>query len=313
MAPRADVDDMTRRRVFDAWKETWVESPDSLAARLGLERSVVLGALAAYTQAGRAIYDLDKQVYRVRELSREPLPMDRLRFASEREAAASQLVRGSRVRVTARSLAAGAIELHGVISHGNQSVGPELVIDADERLVKAECSCNFYQHNKLYKGPCEHMLAARMVFARDRDAALRAGTARGGNGGGRAAEPDAASSADAAGAGGAGGVLRQILRKVTGRERHPQSTQLVDLALERAMRELIDRGLVEIAARRRDRLIEHMLAATFRARGLESAVDLALGALLDSELPEEVFGEDDELRGVLMEAFESVQRTATDE
>jgi hypothetical protein len=309
MAPRAEVDDMTRRRVFEALKQTWVESPDSLAARLELDRSVVLGALAAYTQAGRAIYDLEKQVFRVRELSREPLPVERLRFASEREASASRLLHEGRVRVSARQLAAGAIEVQGVISHRSKSFAPELVIDADERLVKAECSCNFYQQNKLYKGPCEHILAARMAFARDRGAALApvpgaldtpgpAGAQPGGEPGG---EPG-------------GGALRRLFDKVTGRERPgPQSAQLVDVALERAMRALIDRGLVEIATRRRDRLIEEMLAATFRARGLESAVELALGALLASELPEEIYGEDDELEAVLMEALESVQRAARDE
>jgi hypothetical protein len=301
MAPRAEVDDMTRRRVFEALKETWVESPDSLAARLDLDRSVVLGALAAYTQAGRAIYDLEKQVYRVRELSREPLPMERLRFASEREERASRLLREGRVRVTARQLAAGAIEVHGVLSHQNKSFAPELVTDADERLIKAECSCNFYQQNKLFKGPCEHMLAARMAFARDRGAALAAVPASQGAAG--VAARNAAQDGDRDEPGGAG--ARQAER--------PSRAQLVDLALERAMRVLIDRGLVEIAARRRDRLIEQMLAATFRARGLESAAGLALGALLASELPEEIFGEDDELQAVLVEAFESVQRAASDE
>src|SRR5262249_39786163 len=74
LARRARGDDQTKQRVFAALKETWFEAPDSLARRLGLERSVVLGALSAYTQAGRAIWDLNKNVYRVRELSREPLP-----------------------------------------------------------------------------------------------------------------------------------------------------------------------------------------------------------------------------------------------
>ena len=66
--------------------------PDALADRLGLDRAVVLGALSAYTQAGRAIFDLNKGVYRVRELSREPLPMDALRFANLREESATRFV-----------------------------------------------------------------------------------------------------------------------------------------------------------------------------------------------------------------------------
>jgi hypothetical protein len=99
-APRAAVDDLTKRRVFAALGESWAEAPEALARRLDLEVSVVLGALAAYTQAGRAMWDLHKRVYRLRELSREPLPMERLRFTNEREEAATRLLDERAVRVT---------------------------------------------------------------------------------------------------------------------------------------------------------------------------------------------------------------------
>ena len=68
MAPRTEVDEFTQARVFNALKETWQESAESLAQRLELDRSVVLAALGAYTQAGRVIYDMSQGVYRVREL-----------------------------------------------------------------------------------------------------------------------------------------------------------------------------------------------------------------------------------------------------
>jgi hypothetical protein len=41
-----------------------------------------------------------------------------------------------------------------------------LTVDADERIIQAECSCNWHQQNKLYKGPCEHILALRMQYSR---------------------------------------------------------------------------------------------------------------------------------------------------
>jgi len=34
------------------------------------------------------------------------------------------------------------------------------------KIVRAECSCNFFQQNQLHKGPCEHMLALRMQHQR---------------------------------------------------------------------------------------------------------------------------------------------------
>lgn len=163
LAPRANVDDRTKRQIFEALKQNWVESPDALAARLRLDRSVVLGALSAYTQAGRAIYDLNKQVYRVRELSNVPLPMDKLRFASDHEAQASQFLEQNAVRITSDNIdTSGTQLLQGEVRHKNQTFLPMVTLDRDLRIVHAECTCNWHQQNKLFKGPCEHILALRM-------------------------------------------------------------------------------------------------------------------------------------------------------
>jgi len=167
MAPRADVDELTRRRVFDGLREHWLEEPSILARQLGLDRATVLGALSAYTQAGRAIYDLNKGVYRVRELSREPLPMERLRFSSPREESATRFIVQRSVRITSSSVdESGTLTLRGTTKDKDKKYESTLIIDADERMIRAECGCNFYQQNKLYKGPCEHMLALRMQFRR---------------------------------------------------------------------------------------------------------------------------------------------------
>jgi hypothetical protein len=163
LAPRANVDDRTKRQIFEALKQNWVESPDALAARLRLDRSVILGALSAYTQAGRAIYDLNKQVYRVRELSNVPLPMNKLRFASDREAQASRFLEQNAVRITSDNIdTLGTQFLQGEVRHKNQTFLPMVTLDRDLRIVHAECTCNWHQQNKLFKGPCEHILALRM-------------------------------------------------------------------------------------------------------------------------------------------------------
>jgi hypothetical protein len=163
MAPRADVDDFTKRRVFDALKYRWADTADALADRLNLDRALVLGALGGYTQAGRAIYDLNKHLWRVRELSREPLPMDKLRFANPCEESATRFVLANAVVVSEQSQdALGQLQLRGTVRDKDKLLLPTLTIDRDERMTRAECSCNWYLTHKLYKGPCEHMLALRM-------------------------------------------------------------------------------------------------------------------------------------------------------
>ncbi len=165
MAPRAEVDNFTKERIFNALRENWRETSDSLAQRLGLSKKLVEGALSAYTQAGRAIYDLNQKVYRVRELSKDPLPMDALRFDNPREAAATELVNGRFVNVQAVQVPNG-LKLSGSVKDKNQTYKPELVIDKDERMIQATCTCHFYVQNKLYKGPCEHILALRMAYSK---------------------------------------------------------------------------------------------------------------------------------------------------
>lgn len=170
MAPRTDVDDISKVRVFNALKETWQESADSLAQRLKLKRSIVLAALSAYTQAGRVIYDLNQDVYRLRELSREPLPMEQLRFASEREQAAHGFVDASLVRLDEPEQRDNVLTLSGSVRDAGHQHHARLIIDNDERLIKAECDCSFYIRNKLQRGPCEHMLALRRLYARQMSA-----------------------------------------------------------------------------------------------------------------------------------------------
>ena len=172
LAPRAEVDTNTKLRVFEALQENWYESPDSLAKRLSLDRADVLGALSAWTQAGRAIWDGHRGVYRVRELTQEPLPMDKLMFSNPREAKAMEYLSGKATKVTSSFMDGGLTVVQGrVLSEGTKArkkhrFEPTIKMDADERIRSAECTCNWHQQNQLRKGPCEHILALRMQFSR---------------------------------------------------------------------------------------------------------------------------------------------------
>ncbi len=164
LAPRADVDNTTKQLVFNSLKTNWEEKPDALAKRLNLDKSVVLGALGAYTQAGRAIYDLNKGVYRVRELTRDPLPMDKLRFANEREEAATRFLVKKSVTFSQREAKQdGNFILAGTVKDKEKYFDVSMMIDSDQRMTNPKCTCNFFLMNKMFKGPCEHLLALRMT------------------------------------------------------------------------------------------------------------------------------------------------------
>lgn len=166
MAPRMKVDNITKKTVFNALKENWVEDVNSLATRLGLGTDVVSGALSAYTQAGRAIYDMKLKKYRVRELSREPLPMDALRFANPVEEKATKFVDRNKVTISPEQTG-GILKISGTVRDNYRTFHPSVSIDQDQRIVAGSCSCNHYNMNQLRKGPCEHILALRIKFNKD--------------------------------------------------------------------------------------------------------------------------------------------------
>jgi hypothetical protein len=165
MAPRAQVSDDDKQKVLTALKHTWMATADQLSTGTGLERATVLGALGLYIQAGRAVLDLHTGLYHFRELSNEPLPLKELRFANEKEAEAAEWACDRNVQFSKQDIPGVGLELKGIVKSKKNVYHPVIVIDADERLSDAHCDCNYYNMNKLYKGPCEHMIALRMVYS----------------------------------------------------------------------------------------------------------------------------------------------------
>ena len=167
LAPRTEVSAETVLSVSQALRKDWVATTDELVGKTRLHHSEVLSSLSIATQEGKVIYDANKEVWRSRELSTEELPLSKLRFKNEREEKASALV--SRGAVTLEKVELtddGKRILTGEVKDGKKVYRPVVIIDSDERLVSAECNCNFYQQNKLMQGPCEHILALRVAESR---------------------------------------------------------------------------------------------------------------------------------------------------
>lgn len=167
LAPRGNVDDDTRSRVYAALAQRWFATADALAADTGLDRAAVERALTLYTQAGRVIYDLAHGVYRLRELARDPLPLDTLRFASAAEQDAAAIVALHALdEGPVEALPGGAVRLSGTARSGDRRYRTMLVLDADQRIADGACECNQFTQHRLRHGPCPHMLALRLVHAR---------------------------------------------------------------------------------------------------------------------------------------------------
>jgi tetratricopeptide (TPR) repeat protein len=166
MAAREDVDSVTQQRVFDELGKTWLATPDELAKRTGLATPIVASALAGWVQAGRAIYDLDRGVYRKRELTRDPLPIEKLRYANEREQRAAVLLHTGKIAVDKADTSDGGLVLAGRLADRGRTFAPTITFDVEQRLVGGDCTCDYFIRNRLHRGPCEHMLALRAAHRR---------------------------------------------------------------------------------------------------------------------------------------------------
>ncbi len=167
MAPRKDVDHLTAKLVYNGLRENWVDSSSHLAKRLKLDEQQIKSALAIYSQQGQVLYDLASKKYRIRELSREPLPLDSLQFSNIREEYAQKFIDADLVSLETIEERDACKKISGQVLDNAVKMKAFLILDGDLRLKKANCECHFFVHNQLRKGPCEHILALR-ITARNR-------------------------------------------------------------------------------------------------------------------------------------------------
>ena len=170
LAPRHAVEESTKLAVAQELQKHWQATPAQIAVRTGLPRADVSAALALWTQAGRAVYDLANARFAWRELMREPLDLRLLQAASDEENAGLQLVLAGGVVLQAIDRAqeasghsSGHLRVRGQVRQGQRTEEPMLELDADERIVDARCTCNHHQQHGLRRGPCSHVLALRLV------------------------------------------------------------------------------------------------------------------------------------------------------
>lgn len=180
LAPRRQTSTDTRERVFNVLQQNWLGSVNEIATSAGVDQADAASALTILAQHGRVMFDLDKQLWRFRELTRDPLPFEKLRFQSDREQKADELVGNNLVEVK-RSGDTGAV---GVVIEDGRRHDVSIKIDGDERLVDASCDCYYFKTNRLRYGPCQHILALRRQAAHGNTSNILKGP-WGGNAGGK--------------------------------------------------------------------------------------------------------------------------------
>jgi hypothetical protein len=158
-------------RVLGHLGERWLSKAPEIASELGLPGAEVLSALQVGCQQGKLMFDVAREVYRYRPLTGDPLDPARFEFRNDRERRAHDLLgqKGAVKIVTENRIHGVGLELTGkvAVTADKREYRPAL-LEGDEGLVKkAECTCAFFRKHKLKEGPCEHLIALRLLSARE--------------------------------------------------------------------------------------------------------------------------------------------------
>lgn len=155
-----------------------------IVAATGLAAEEARGVLKLLCLRGSALYDIARGVYRPRALLPQGQTLDvaELRYGSPREARAHRLLGdGSpgkgEVKLQKVHEIAGegtlAIEIHGEVTdkEARRTYATHFTIDGiggEGRIKDAACTCPLFRRSGLREGPCEHLLALRLFYARRR-------------------------------------------------------------------------------------------------------------------------------------------------
>jgi hypothetical protein len=146
-------------------------SDAALAERLGRPRAEVRRTVLAALAQLRVGHDLATGELFARPLTRTPIPPAALMYRDAREAAAHRLLAEAGAvtltKVHDQGAEGRAIEGQVVDAKAHRTFYPSFTIDQESRTSAASCTCSAFRRAGIKEGPCEHMIALRVRYARE--------------------------------------------------------------------------------------------------------------------------------------------------
>ncbi len=170
MLPRPEGESEELQKVMAWLQERWKGSLSQIAKGAKLKSSQALAALQEGCQHGQLLFDLAQRIYRLRPLSVEPLEPARLRYRNDRERQAHDLlVQDGAVRISQENRIHGqGLEITGkvVVAAEKREYRLTLLLNEEGQVRRGECSCALFRKHRFKEGPCAHLIALRLLQAR---------------------------------------------------------------------------------------------------------------------------------------------------
>lgn len=151
--------------------KTFVADLAELGRATGLKGAKLTEAIQLGCQQGQLILTPDGRQVRLRPLTNTPLELGRLEYRNERERQAYDLVaRRNAVKIISENRILGTgLELTGqvTVTDDKRDYRPQMLIDDESRVLKANCTCTFFRKHGLKQGPCAHLIALRLAWGHE--------------------------------------------------------------------------------------------------------------------------------------------------
>jgi hypothetical protein len=163
-------------RVHDLLAKRGPLALDEIVKSVGKTVEETRASLQLECLRGRLLYDLGHEVYRPRTLLAEAIDDQKIRYGSPREARAHRLLGDGaeaqgEVKITKlHDIVGEGLEVQGEVQdrEAHRGFTPRFSMDAEGRVKDAACGCPTFRRSGLREGPCEHLLALRLAYARER-------------------------------------------------------------------------------------------------------------------------------------------------
>lgn len=143
----------------------------ALADKLGRPPAEVRRTLLAALAQLRVGHDLATGEFFARPLTRTPVPAATLTYRDAREAAAHRLLAepGAVTLTKVHDLGNEGRSIEGQVvdAKAHRTFYPSFTIDQESRTSAASCTCSAVRRAGIKEGPCEHMIALRVQYARE--------------------------------------------------------------------------------------------------------------------------------------------------
>jgi hypothetical protein len=165
-APREAVGSEQFVAVGETLKRLGKATFDDAVRSTNIAPEIVRTALSRLCEQGQSMYDIGDGCYRWRQALHIPVEELRADNDSKRESDAAELLRAGAVTVGEEHRSLDGATVKGKVRGKNGDYGVMLTMDTTGRIIDGECGCAWYRYNHLHSGPCKHLLALRLAFAK---------------------------------------------------------------------------------------------------------------------------------------------------